>query len=197
MTKLIKHTTIVTVVLLALIGTGGIVAFASGYITWDGREDYEGAVEDLEGLDARRLEIVTNLDEARELITGQNRLIDSQKETITEKEDKITELENDNANHEAFEKLVKTELAKGINTVNATNGAGPKYREVIKFVNDGAEYLDINERLNDVNGAQKAEDQLEQAIKDMEDIKGRTGSLVEDFDKIDLIDIPEEDEEEN
>lgn len=194
MKKLIKRIAIATVVLLALIGTSGIVAFASGYITWGGTEDYEATKVDLEELDTKRGQIVTNLNDARKLINSQNDLIDSQKETISKKENKITELEKDNANHEAFEQLVKTELAKGINTVNDTNGAGPKYREVIKFVNAGAEYLDITERLNDVNGAQKAEDQLKQAEEDMKDIKTRTGSLVEDFESVELIDIPEEDD---
>ena len=47
MKKIMKRLAITTMVIFALLGVSGTIAYASGYITWGGAQDYQQALDNL------------------------------------------------------------------------------------------------------------------------------------------------------
>lgn len=153
MTKLIKRTTIVAVVLLALIGTGGIVAFASGYITWGGTKDYNEAMANLELIGKEGQIVVNNLDEARETILvleadnkAKQKDIDALEKTVKQKDELIIEKENTIAAKEAIIKERDATIVKN----------NERIEDLTKKVNDGNAFKEqlatkVTGYINEVN----------------------------------------------
>ena len=93
MKKLIKRTAMTLTVLLALFGITTGVAFASGYITWNGSSDYFQLIENLDLISQRGHEMKSNNENInRELEQTNNRLLDKENE-INALEQEIEALE--------------------------------------------------------------------------------------------------------
>ena len=79
MKKLIKRTAMTLTVLLALFGITTGVAFASGYIQWNGSSDYFQLIENLDLISQRGHEMkADNENINRELEQTNNRLLDKE-----------------------------------------------------------------------------------------------------------------------
>ena len=90
MKKTMKRLAITTMALFALLGAGGTIAYASGYITWGGTQDYH--------------QILTNL----ELIGQRGNELKSEKAVlIQERETLITEYEETNRENEQLLNVIK------------------------------------------------------------------------------------------
>ena len=93
MKKLIKRTTMTLTVLLALFGITTGVAFAGGYITWNGSSDYFQLIENLDLISQRGNEMKSDNENInRELEQTNNRLLDKENE-INALEQEIDALE--------------------------------------------------------------------------------------------------------
>ena len=81
MKKFIKRTAMTLTVLLALFGITTGVAFASGYITWNGSSDYFQLIENLDLISHRGHEMKShNENNNSELEPPNNRLLDKENE---------------------------------------------------------------------------------------------------------------------
>ena len=96
MKKTIKRIALTITILLALIGATGTIAFAANYITWNGSEDFQQTLANLNLISERGRELTAdNENIARELEQAGNRLLD--------KDNQINALEQE---IEALEKRV-------------------------------------------------------------------------------------------
>lgn len=97
MKKTIKRIALTITILLALIGATGTVAFASGYITWNGTQDFQQTLINLNLISERGRELKSDNENInRELEQTRNQLLD--------KDNKINALEQQ---IEALEKRVE------------------------------------------------------------------------------------------
>lgn len=97
MKKTIKRIALTITILLALIGATGTVALASGYITWNGTQDFQQTLANLNLISDRGRELkVNNENINRELEQTRNQLLD--------KDNRINALEQE---IEALEKRVE------------------------------------------------------------------------------------------
>ena len=97
MKKVFKKVVLSLVVLMALIGIGGTVALASGYITWGGSQDFQQTLINLNLISERGRELKANNENInRELEQTRNQLLD--------KDNQINALEQE---IEALEKRVE------------------------------------------------------------------------------------------
>lgn len=88
MKKTIKRIALTITILLALIGATGTVAFASGYITWGGSQDFQQTLVNLNLISERGRELKSNNENInRELEQTRNQLLD--------KDNKINALEQE------------------------------------------------------------------------------------------------------
>lgn len=95
MKKQIKKLGITVLTGLALFGVGTGVAFAGGYITWGGSEDYQETLDVLEQIEQRSSELgVERGQMINELLYREN-LIEQHETTIAELNGRIEELEQD------------------------------------------------------------------------------------------------------
>src|SRR5699024_10147362 len=96
MKKAIKRIALTITILLALIGATGTVAFAANYITWNGSQDFQQTLANLNLISERGRELKSNNDNInRELEQTRNQLLD--------KDNQINALEQE---IEALEKRV-------------------------------------------------------------------------------------------
>lgn len=83
MKKQMKRLLVTVTILLALFGAGTGIAFASGYITWGGTEDFEQTLINLNLISERGREMKTDNEKvSRELEQASNRLKDKDNEII-------------------------------------------------------------------------------------------------------------------
>ena len=81
MKKTIKRIALTITILFALIGATGTVALASGYITWNGTQDFQQTLINLNLISERGRELkVSNENINRELEQTNNRLLDKENE---------------------------------------------------------------------------------------------------------------------
>ena len=77
MKKTIKRIALTITILLALIGATGTVALASGYITWNGTQDFQQTLANLNLISERGRELKANNENInRELEQTRNQLLD-------------------------------------------------------------------------------------------------------------------------
>src|SRR5699024_11903235 len=97
MKKAIKRIALTITILLASIGTTGTVALASGYITWNGTQDFQQTLAKLNIISERGRQLKANNENInRELEQTRNQLLD--------KDNQINALEQE---IEALEKRVE------------------------------------------------------------------------------------------
>lgn len=76
MKKHIKRLTATIITLFALLGVGTTIAFASGYINWNGSSDYFQLIENLNQISERGQELKSNNENIeRELEQMNNKLL--------------------------------------------------------------------------------------------------------------------------
>ena len=81
MKKTIKRIALTLTILFALIGATGTVALASGYITWNGTQDFQQTLINLNLISERGRELKANNENInRELEQTHNRLLDKENE---------------------------------------------------------------------------------------------------------------------
>lgn len=98
MKKNIKRLAITVVILLALIGAGGITAFAAGYIQWGGTADYELTLEHLDGLENGIGNLQTD---KQDLIIERDNLVTEYEQLVSEHEN--TYRENEQLNNRVLD----------------------------------------------------------------------------------------------
>ena len=97
MKKTIKRIALTITILFALIGATGTVALASGYITWNGTQDFQQTLANLNLISERGRELTADNENInRELEQARNQLLD--------KDNRINALEQE---IEALEKRVE------------------------------------------------------------------------------------------
>ena len=81
MKKTIKRTALTITILLALIGATGTVAFAANFITWNGTQDFQQTLVNLNLISDRGRELTAdNENIARELEQTKNKVLDKENE---------------------------------------------------------------------------------------------------------------------
>lgn len=98
MKKNIKRLTVTAVTLLALIGAGGITAFAAGYIQWGGTQDYHLTLDHLDGLESGIGNLKTD---KQDLIIERDNLITEYERVVAQGEN--THRENEQLNNRVLD----------------------------------------------------------------------------------------------
>ena len=174
MKKHLKRLAVTVTVIFAFLGAGFTVAFASGYVNWGGTEAYR---ELLVNLDLFRSEGIV-------IINNRDAVIAERNETIKEKENKITELEKSVTTGENELSIIKTDVAAIVTNANGANGKGNKFDSLQTDVNNLAEYLGVNGRIESTNGDVDytgKSDQLKQAEIDMKAARDKSDALLEEL----------------
>lgn len=96
MKKTIKRIALTITILLALIGAMGTVALASGYITWNGTQDFQQTLTNLDLIRERGRELTTDNENI-------NRELEQKRNELLDKDNQINALEQE---IEALEKRV-------------------------------------------------------------------------------------------
>lgn len=97
MKKQIKRLVLTALTVLALFGAGTGVAFASGYITWGGTEDYQETLTILEQIERRSNELGVERSQLINELTNSASVIEQQETTIAELNAHIDKLEQEGA----------------------------------------------------------------------------------------------------
>ena len=97
MKKTIKRIALTITILLALIGATGTIALASGYITWNGTQDFQQTLINLNLISERGRELKASNENI-------NRELEQTKNKVLDKENEIDALEQE---IEALEKRVE------------------------------------------------------------------------------------------
>ena len=127
MKKTMKRVAVTGTVLLALFGAGTGIAFASGYITWGGTQDFEQTLINLNLISERGQEMKSNNENI-------NRDLEQKNNQLLDKDNQIDSL---NQQIEALEKRIES--------------------------------------------GQTTQDQLQQAEKDMRDVKQKSEEVLSEF----------------
>ena len=107
MKKTIKRIGLTITILLALIGATGTVALASGYITWNGTQDFQQTLTNLNLISERGRELKSNNENInRELEQTRNQLLDKDNQ-INALEQEIEALEKRVEGNEATQDQLK------------------------------------------------------------------------------------------
>ena len=127
MKKTMKKVALTGMTALALFGAGTGVAFASGYITWNGTKDYNEILQGLDDMERRHNELGGERSQMiRELINRADQ-IEGHEETIAELNERIEELEKEGA---ATDKAQIKQAEKDMKHVNK------RTQEVMKNMSD-------------------------------------------------------------
>ena len=148
MKKTMKRLAITTMALFALLGAGGTIAYASGYISWAGTADYQQTLVNL-GLIAER---------GDQLKTDKQNLIIEKNNLVTEYEQLVSENENTYRENEQLTNVIKDKE-------NQINSLEQQIEALEKRIADG----------------QTTRGQLEQAEKDMRDVKNKSEEVLSEF----------------
>ena len=148
MKKTMKRLAITTMALFAILGAGGTIAYASGYISWAGTADYQQTLVNL-NLIAER---------GDQLKTDKQNLIIEKNNLVTEYEQLVSENENTYRENEQLTNVIKDKE-------NQINSLEQQIEALEKRIADG----------------QTTRGQLEQAEKDMGDVKKKSEEVLSEF----------------
>lgn len=152
-----KRLVVGLLVLFALVGIGGTVAFATDYLTWGGTPDFETTKITLEEISQRGLALQSERDNALE--------------SKLTAEEKVTQLQAEKAN-----------LVKHVETVMGnvkTKRGASKYEELAKGANTLAGLLGSDVRLDLKLGNTQSDDLLRQAEEDMEALRIKSQEVLD------------------
>lgn len=152
-----KRLVVGLLVMFALVGIGGTVAFASGYLTWGGTPDFETTKITLDEISQRGIALQSQRDKA----------LKSQLSA----EEQVTQLQAGQAN-------LVNHVETVMNNVETKRGAS-KYEELAKGVNTLAELLGSDVRLDLKLGNTQTDDLLRQAEKDMEALRIKSQEVLD------------------
>lgn len=108
MKKHIKKITVTIVVLFALLGLGGTVAYASGYITWRGTDDYHEVLDNLKLIKQSGDDLKHELDNANHSKEELKVIIEQKEQIILTLEKEIEDLKASSGTNDAeLEQAVK------------------------------------------------------------------------------------------
>lgn len=164
------------------------VGATAGYISWNGTEDYNESMADLDMINKKSGVVINNLEDAKERIGELEELSLGDKETIASLKAEVTQ-------HELFRTQLKNSVEGYIKEVNETSGVGRKYDKLVGIINENAKHIGVKGKLSTQGTGQEGkqmDDQLEQAEKDMNNIKEKTSSVLE---TLKGIEIPESEDE--
>lgn len=161
MKNFVKKGLITLGTIFALLGVGGTVAFASGYITWGGSNNYNKAMANL-GLIQERIEES-----------------DSSNKKLTDEVSKLTnELAESKNKYTSLESSIKSEISNLHSKVTSANGKGNRYDVFAEELSKYSKQLGLDYNFNDGLGNNNTKSQLEQAEKDMERILLETEEIL-------------------
>ena len=167
------------------------VGATAGYINWGGTPDYE-ATKDIFG--DLRDGIVSNKKAKEEVdrllkeeqnenlsLAGQIEVLNNEKAQLTtelaSKNKTISDLEVE-VDNSINKSVLATEIDKHILVVNSKNGPKHKYDYIMTQLNGYKNFLGLSNELGH-HGQSDEDKQLEQAIKDMEEIRDEAQALKE------------------
>ena len=153
MKKTMKRLAITTMALFALLGAGGTIAYASGYISWAGTADYQQTLVNL-GLIAER---------GDQLKTDKQNLIAEKNNLVTEYEQLVSEHENTNRENEQLTNVIKDKE-------NQINSLEQQIEALEKRIADGQTTRDQ---------LIESQSREEQAAKDMKHVKEKANEVLE------------------
>lgn len=181
MKKHLKRLAVTVTVLFAFLGAGFTVAFASGYVNWGGTDDYRQLIVNLDLFRTEGIEVIKDRDA---VIEEKDKAIVEKDKAIEDKDGKITELEESITTGENELAKIKTDVAAIVTNANSANGKGNKFDALQTDVNNLAEYLGVNGRIESTNGDKDytgKSDQLKQAEEDMEKARLKSDALLNEL----------------
>ena len=153
MKKTMKRLAITTMALFALLGAGGTIAYASGYISWAGTADYQQTLVNL-GLIA---------DRGDQLQTDKQNLITEKNNLVTEYEQLVAESQNTNRENEQLLNVIKDKE-------NQSDILEQQIEALDKRIADGQTTRDQ---------LIESQSREEQAAKDMKHVKEKADEVLE------------------
>lgn len=161
MKNFVKKGLITLGTIFALLGVGGTVAFASGYITWGGSNDFNKAMANLELIQNR----IKESDSSNKELTGEVSRLTNE---LAESKNEYTSLESN----------IKSEISNLHSKVTSANGKGNRYDVFVEELNDYSRQFGLDYNFNDGLGNNNTKSQLEQAEIDMQKILLETGKVL-------------------
>ena len=108
--KILKKVIYTAATVFALLGIGGVTAFAAGYIQWGGTADYNKTISNLEAIQDKGRALKDVIKDKNKAIADKERQVEEKENIIAEKEKEIENLKNSSSSNNSKLKQAEADM---------------------------------------------------------------------------------------